>query len=193
MIPRRAKTVRAELPCAGTRVAALRKRFTGHLSVRRKGHFEFSAGRRSGRESLAREEGCLNLARRHRLCSKSNGRCDERCSKCEPIKAQHCEVTPEQPEAYFPTTIAGGQAQQLLAKAKCDRLPYRVGPAENDLSGAARLDCPRPEGLGPSRLRQAAWGGPLSCVEGDMRKPKKPAPATAGLGSLPPQLIAGRT
>ena len=94
MCPGRAKTLRAELPCAGSgpRVAALRKRFTGHLSVRRKGHFEFGAGKRSGREGLAREEGCLNLARRHGVCGK-NGACrDERYCKSKPPKARHAEV-----------------------------------------------------------------------------------------------------
>ena len=88
---------RAQLPCAGAgaRVAALRKRrkrFTGHLSVRRKSHLEFSAGRRSGREGLAREEGCLNLARRHVVCSKDGACCDERHCKSKPTKAQHGEV-----------------------------------------------------------------------------------------------------
>jgi len=92
--PGRAKTLRAELPCAGSgpRVAALRKRLTGHLSVRRKDHFEFGAGRRSGREGLAVEEGCLNLARRLGICSKTDACCDDRYCKSKPTEAQHREV-----------------------------------------------------------------------------------------------------
>src|SRR6516162_5091381 len=94
MSPGRAKTLRVELPCAvaGARVAALRKRFTDHLSVRRKGHFKFSAGTRSGREGLPREEGCLNLARRHGVCCINDACCDERHCKSKPTQAQHGEV-----------------------------------------------------------------------------------------------------
>src|SRR6516165_3096404 len=101
MSPGRAKTLRVELPCAvaAARVAALRKRFTGHLSVRRKGHFEFGAGRRSGRESLAREEGCLNLARRHGVCSENDACCDEHYCKSNPTKARHGEVLLGRPPA----------------------------------------------------------------------------------------------
>jgi len=65
--PSGAKTFRVELPCAGARVGGWRERLTGHLSVRRKGHFEFRAGRRSRREGLAGEEGRLNVPRRHRF------------------------------------------------------------------------------------------------------------------------------
>ena len=65
MTPRGAKAFRIELPCSAAFVTGLR--FTGDISVRRKGHSEFGAGWRCGREGLTREEGSPNLARRHRL------------------------------------------------------------------------------------------------------------------------------
>jgi len=92
MTPSGAKTFGVELPCAGARVAGLLERFTGHLSTRRKGHFEFSARRRCGHEGLAHEEVCLNLARRHGLGGQSGACYEERHSKSKPTKAQHGKV-----------------------------------------------------------------------------------------------------
>src|SRR3974390_257008 len=66
--PSCAKALRVKPPCPGGLVAGLLKRFSGHLSIRRKDHFEFSAGRRCGREGLACKECCLDVARRHGLC-----------------------------------------------------------------------------------------------------------------------------
>jgi hypothetical protein len=56
-----------------------------------------------------------------------------------------------------------------------DRLPYRVGRAQNYLL-ASRLACSLPAGrLGPFPLiPKSGGGGPsICCVEGEMRKPKK--------------------
>ena len=53
---------------------------------------KFWPGRRSGRKGLAREESCLNLARRHGVCSKNDACCDESHCKSKPTRAQHGQV-----------------------------------------------------------------------------------------------------
>ena len=87
--PSCAKTFRVELPGAGGLVRGLLKKFTGHFSIWRKDHFEFSAGKRCGREGLAREEGCLNLAWRHGLRGYNGARSEEHYCKSEQTYAQH--------------------------------------------------------------------------------------------------------
>src|SRR5262249_48659072 len=65
------------------------ERFTGHLSVRRKGHFEFSSGQAYGSKGLAGEEGGANLCRRHRLGSQSRGGPGKHFGKDKQCKPQH--------------------------------------------------------------------------------------------------------
>lgn len=87
--PGGAKTFRVELPGAGVFAARLLERFAGHLSVRRKGHFEFGSGQAYRSKGLAGEEGRTNLCRRHRLSSEGRGISEKQFGKDEQGKPQH--------------------------------------------------------------------------------------------------------
>jgi hypothetical protein len=75
--PSRTKALRIKLPGAGTLTTGLCERLTGHLSIRREGHFEFNTTECGSGEGLAVEERRLDVAWSHGLGSEGCARVEE--------------------------------------------------------------------------------------------------------------------
>ena len=79
----RAKALRIKPPRTSALTAGFCERLTGHLSVRREGHFEFNATECGSGEGLAVEECRLDVAWSHGLRSEGCARVEKYCRNKE--------------------------------------------------------------------------------------------------------------